>query len=89
MDIIIKDICGNISFYGNEHAIVAVKVNNYKLLKSVIDNSDDSFHSLYHLFDNFEDYRTFVNVGDGFVNINTPNDYVNLIRDDKRLVLKR
>lgn len=89
MDIIIKDICGNISFYGNEHAIVAVKVNNYMLLKSVIDNSDDSFHSLYHLFDNFEDYRTFVNVGDGFVNINTPNDYVNLIRDDKRLVLKR
>lgn len=38
MDIIIKDICENISFYGNERAIVAVKVNNYKLLKSVIDN---------------------------------------------------
>ena len=89
MDIIINDICENISFYGNEHAIVAVKVTNYKLLKSIIDNSDDSLHSLYHLFDNFEEYRTFVNVGDGFVNINTPNDYINLIKDDKRLVLKR
>ena len=89
MDLIIKDICKNISFYGNEHAIVAVKANNYKLLKSIIDNSDDSIHSLYHQFDNFEEYRTFVNVGDGFFNINTPDDYTNLIKDDKRLELKR
>lgn len=89
MDIIIKDTCENISFYGNEHAIVAVKVNNYRLLKRVIDNSDGKLHSLYHLFDTFENYRNFVNVGDGFVNINTPNDYINLIKDEKKLVLKR
>lgn len=82
-------MCENISFYGNEHAIIAVKANNYKLLKSVIDNANDNLHSLYHLFDGFENYRTFVNVGDGFVNINTPNDYINLIKDDKKLVLKR
>ena len=38
-------------------------------------------HNDYHLFDNFEEYRTFVNVGDGFVNINTSNDYINLINN--------
>lgn len=89
IDIIIKDMCENISFYGNEHAIIAVRVINYKLLKSVIDNANDNLHSLYHLFDGVENYRTFVNVGDGFVNINTPNDYINLINDDKKLALKR
>ena len=55
----------------------------------MIDNANDNLHSLYHLFDEFENYRTFVNVGDGFVNINNPNDYINLIKDDKKLVLKR
>ena len=89
MDIIIKDTNEDISFYGNEHAIIAVKANNYKLLKKVIDDSDGKSHSLYHLFDAFESYRTFVNVGVGFVNINTAEDYINLIKDDKRLVLKR
>lgn len=89
MDIIIKDKCENINFYGNEYAIVAVKVNNYKLLKSVIDASNSNFYSLYHLFDNIEKYRTFVNVGNDFVNINTPDDYINLIKDNKALVLKR
>ncbi len=89
IDIIIKDMVENISFYGNEYAIIAVKANNYQLLKRVIDNANNHCHSLYHLFDEFENYRTFVNVGDGFVNINTPNDYINLIKDTKKLVLKR
>ena len=36
MDVIIKDICENISFYGNEHAIVAVKVNKNGILSSLL-----------------------------------------------------
>lgn len=58
-----------------------------RLMNQII--SDDSLHSLYNLFDNFEEFRTFINVGDGFVNINTSNDYINLTKDDKKLVLKR
>lgn len=88
MNIIIEDKCENITFYGNEHAIIAVKANNYELLKKVIDNAKNDTHSLYHLFDELEDYRKFVNVGDGFVNINYPSDYINLI-NEKKLILKR
>lgn len=89
LDIIIKDICEDIIFYGNEKSIIAVKVNNYQLVKKIIDGANNDTYSLYHLFDEYEKHRKFFNVENGFVNINTPDDYLNLIRDEKELVLKR
>lgn len=88
MNIIINDKCDNITFYGNEYAIVAVKVNNYELLKQTIDKACNNEHSLYHLFDKMSEYRSFVNVGYGFTNINKPNDYINLNKL-KKITLKK
>lgn len=89
IDTILEDKCVNICFYGNENAIIAVKVINYKLLKEVIDHADSNSHSLYHLFDGLDEYRIFKNIGNGFVNINTPSDYNSLINNEKKLILKR
>jgi len=79
MDIIINDSVDTINFYGNESAIVGIKVKNYELLKAVIDDMPDNC-SIYHAFDFMSDKRKFISVGQTFYNINKPTDYEELFK---------
>ena len=83
---IIEDECIDVNFYGNEHAIIAFKVNNIELFKSVIDNCNDDTKNIYHAFDNFNCDRKFISVGKGFFNINTPSDYLNLVEKERKRI---
>lgn len=89
MDIIFDDNNDDICFYGNEYAIVGVKVKNYTLLKKILEDASENNGSLYHMFDDYSEYRNFINVGNGFVNINTPADYIGLVKSNKKMVLRR
>lgn len=89
INLIVNTEVNDIVFFGNEHAIVAVKVQDYELLKSVIDNVDPSSKSLYHAFDFLNNISSrFVNVGNSFVNINNRDDYDALVQKVKKLSFK-
>ncbi len=77
----------DVVFYGNEHAIIGLKANNYMLLKNVLDQIDPS-SSLYHAFDSMEEQRQFISVGDAYFNINSPYDYEQFLQKQKRLLWK-
>ena len=70
-------------FFGNEKAIVAIRVKNLQLFKNVLDNCDENTKSFYHSFDNIKynncEISRFTNVGNTFFNINTADDY-NLLK---------
>lgn len=88
MDIITSDCDNDIIFYGNENAIIALKIYNIDLFKYVLDNIDENNHSLYHSFDYVRHLRKFINVGNVFFNINDQNDYERLKIQEKKLILK-
>lgn len=89
IDIILTTDVSDIVFFGNENAIVAVKVKDYQLLKFVIDNVNSSCKSLYHAFDFLNNVSSrFVNVGNSFININNRVDYDILVQKVKKLSSK-
>ena len=93
IDIIINIETNDVLFFGNETAIIAVKVQDYIFFKKVIDELSDDRESLYHAFDKFgNNLNRFVNVGNTFKNINTGLDYEELkkyVENSKKLELKR
>ena len=76
---IINDDCKDITFYGDENAIVGIKAVNFELLKQVLDQDNDPKTNVYHICDSIMDKRKFVIVTHGYTNINTPEDYIKLV----------
>lgn len=91
IDIILNTNVSDILFFGNERAIVGVKVQDYKFLKCILDTCNLEQKSLYHCFDNIDDKNRFVNIGNTFSNINNSKDYEFLKlekENNKKLILK-
>ena len=76
---IINDSVEKVMFYGNENAIIAIKVIDYNLFRSKL-NIYKGTKTLLHEFEEYDISKLFVNVGYGFKNINTSNDYYSLIK---------
>lgn len=82
LDIAINEILScyvnDIMFFGNNKAICALKVNDFLLMKEIIDNINTDMN-LYHNFDKIgNNDKRFKNLEDTFFNINTPEDYKKL-----------
>ena len=87
---IIKDKPEDVMFYGNETAIVGVKVVDLDLFKKVIGLADDPEKFIYHYFKHLDGKYRFKSVGRTFTNINTSEDYERLKKlkeqENKRLL---
>lgn len=75
-------------FYGNENAIIAIKVNDYDLFKKKL-NIYNGTKTLLHEFEEYDINKLFVNVGYDFKNINTSDDYQSLVKTKKMTKNKR
>ncbi len=73
----------DVNFCGTNKCIIAIKVKDTNLFKGLVTNFDDSSQSIYHAFDNIkfggEEIYRYVYIYDWFYNINTPEDYNELI----------
>jgi hypothetical protein len=76
----------NVLFFGNENAIIAIKVFDFKLFKTKLDNYKGG-KSLLHEYKEHDLQNLFIHVGYDFKNINTSNDYNSLIKE-KTLIKK-
>ena len=79
IEIIINSLTNKVIFYGNENAIIAIKVTDYKLFKSKLDIYDGK-KTLLHEFEEYDINKLFIHVGYNFKNINTSDDYHSLIK---------
>lgn len=78
---IIETETDDVMFFGNENAIIGIKVVNYVLFKEKLRNYDDSQFTIYHAFDDLTDQASrFFYIKSSFYNINTSDDYKKLIR---------
>lgn len=77
-----------VMFYGNENAIIAIKVNDYDLFKKKL-NIYNGTKTLLHEFEEYDINKLFVNVGYDFKNINTSDDYQSLVKTKKMIKNKR
>lgn len=82
IEMIVNGLTDKVIFYGNENAIIAIKVTDYKLFKSKLDIYDGS-KTLLHEFEEYDINKLFVHVGYDFKNINTSDDYHSLIKTKK------
>lgn len=82
MDIIVNSFTDKVLFFGNENAIIAIKVIDYELFKNKLDiyNGDKR---LLHEFEEYDINRLFINVGYDFKNINTSDDYHSILKIKK------
>ena len=83
IEIIVNSSVDKIAFYGNENAIIAIKVIDYKLFKNKLDVYD-GIKTLLHEFDEYDVNKLFVHIGYNFKNINTSDDYHSLIKIKRR-----
>lgn len=83
IEIIVNSSVDKIAFYGNENAIIAIKVIDYKLFKNKLDVYD-GIKTLLHEFDEYDVNKLFVHIGYNFKNINTGDDYHSLIKIKRR-----
>lgn len=81
IDAIINLNNSDILFFGNESAIVGIKVFDYEKFKDTLNTISPSVKSLYREFDKSPNYEKFVNIGYSFYNINTPDDYIKLKKE--------
>lgn len=79
IEIIVNSSVDKVAFYGNENAIIAIKVIDYKLFKNKLDVYD-GIKTLLHEFDEYDVNKLFVHIGYNFKNINTSDDYHSLIK---------
>lgn len=79
---IVNSLDDKVIFYGNENAIIAIKVTDYKLFKSKLDVYD-GIKTLLHEFEECDINKLFVHVGYNFKNINTSDDYHSLVKIKK------
>ena len=79
IEMIVNGLTDKVIFYGNENAIIAIKVTDYKLFKRKLDIYDGS-RTLLHQFEEYDINKMFVHVGYDFKNINTSDDYHSLIK---------
>ncbi len=81
---IVNSEVNDVMFYGNSKAIIAIKVIDYDLFKRQIDSFTDKTKTIYHAFDgvlyNKQEIPRFYRIDDLFININTPDDYLELIK---------
>ena len=80
---IVNDLIEKVMFYGNENAIIAIKVIDYNLFKSKLDIYN-GIKTLLHEFEEYDISKLFVNVGYDFKNINTSDDYHSLVKSKKK-----
>lgn len=88
---IIEDRIDDVMFYGNEKAIVGVKIKDYSFFKQIINKASIDEHSIYNCFRNIDKKYRFKSVGYTFSNINTSEDYERIKKEKenyKKLVLK-
>lgn len=79
---LVNSLDDKVIFYGNENAIIAIKVTDYKLFKSKLDVYD-GIKTLLHEFEECDINKLFVHVGYNFKNINTSDDYHSLVKIKK------
>lgn len=95
MDSIVNMYNDSILFFGNDKSIVAIKVYDYKLFKSIIDeikekNIVGKGWTVYQMDNNLplgshEHRDNFIYVGEKTIDVNTPNEYVSLKKNVKEL----
>ena len=88
IETIVNTSIEKVMFYGNENAIIAIKVNDYDLFKKKL-NIYNGTKTLLHEFEEYDINKLFVNVGYGFKNINTSDDYQSLVKTKKMTKNKR
>ena len=87
--IIINSLTDKVLFFGNENAIIAIKVIDFELFKNKLDIYNGE-KTLLHEFEEYDVNKLFVHVGYDFKNVNTSDDYhsilktKNLIKINKR-----
>lgn len=84
IETIVNDSIEKLMFYGNENAIIAIKVIDYNLFKSKL-NIYNGTKTLLHEFEEYGASKLFVNVGYDFKNINTSDDYQSLVKTKKMI----
>ena len=82
IDIIVNSFTDKVLFFGNENAIIAIKVIDYQLFKNKLDVYKGD-KRLLHEFEEYDIDRLFINVGYNFKNINTSDDYHELLKIKK------
>ena len=88
IETIVNTSIEKVMFYGNENAIIAIKVNDYDLFKKKL-NIYNGTKTLLHEFEEYDINKLFVNVGYDFKNINTIDDYQSLVKTKKMTKNKR
>lgn len=88
IETIVNTSIEKVMFYGNENAIIAIKVNDYDLFKKKL-NIYNGTKTLLHEFEEYDINKLFVNVGYDFKNINTSDDYQSLVKTKKMTKNKR
>ena len=88
IETIVNTSIEKVMFYGNENAIIAIKVNDYDLFKEKL-NIYNGTKTLLHEFEEYDINKLFVNVGYDFKNINTIDDYQSLVKTKKMTKNKR
>lgn len=88
IETIVNDSIEKVMFYGNENAIIAIKVIDYNLFKSKL-NIYKGTKTLLHEFEEYDINKLFVNVGYDFKNINTSDDYKSLVKTKEMTKNKR
>lgn len=88
IETIVNTSIEKVMFYGNENAIIAIKVNDYDLFKKKL-NIYNGTKTPLHEFEEYDINKLFVNVGYDFKNINTSDDYQSLVKTKKMSKNKR
>ena len=83
---IINSSTDNVLFFGNENAIIAIKVIDFELFKDKLDIYDGE-KTLLHEFEEYAIEKLFIHVGYDFKNVNTSDDYHSILTT-KRLIKK-
>jgi len=97
MEKIINTKTDDILFFGTEDSIVAIKVANYSKFKQYVEEMSDFNHgpagwALYRKINNLTENSTtasnFILINDKIFNVNSPNDYEELIKYTKNKRIK-
>lgn len=89
INIIINSQLDDVMFFGNSKSIVALKVKKFNEFKKVIEeySGTESIYKYYKHLQIHDNISRFSSVGNGFMNINCPEDYEKLLMLKQECIL--